>query len=284
MSKLVFVILFGATAILLAWMVYGSGYVSAESGGPRTKGLTLSPLRTEVDIAPGTSQDKTLSLTNNNDTPITVYLSAEEFSVINEQYDYAFNIETELIKWVTFTSNTVELAPGETKSVSFRVGVPINAEPGGRYISLFASTDAEGVEEGSVSIQRIASLVYINVSGEVSRQGNLLSLRTPWFMHRTTTWTGQVQNVGSTHFRTDYTVTLQSLIGDTTIATKTGNALILPGTIRAINNSLPLPALPGIYKVTYKIGLGDTPAYKDTRIVVYFHDDICINSGTIISK
>jgi P pilus assembly chaperone PapD len=36
------------------------------------KGLTVSPLRTETSIAPGTSQDQTLTVSNTNDRPITV--------------------------------------------------------------------------------------------------------------------------------------------------------------------------------------------------------------------
>ncbi len=269
-SRFTSIILVVAASILLVWISFGSGYVSAETDDQRTKGLTLSPLRTELEISPGTSQDKTVSITNTNKTSIKVRLSAEEFSVINQQYDYAFNVETQLIKWITFASNTIDLAVGETKEVSYRVGVPISAEPGGRYISLFASTDADTSDAGNPSVQRIASLLYINVSGDVTRKGNLVSLHTPWFMYTTTNWTAQLQNIGTTHFRSRYSVTIQSLIGDNTIATKEGDALILPGTVRAIKNSLPSPAIPGVYKVTYSIGLGDTPAYVDTRIIIYF--------------
>lgn len=268
-SKLVLVILFVATPILLAWMSFGSGYASAESGDQRTKGLTISPLRTEIEIAPGISQAKTLSITNNNKTPIAVRLSAEEFSVINQQYDYAFNVETQLSKWVTFTPDTLELAVGETKTAIFRVGVPINAEPGGRYISMFATTDASASNDGVASRQRVASLIYMTVSGEVSRSGKLATLNSPWFMTGPSDWTVTLQNTGSTHYRSRYNVVVYPLLGDGEIARVNGDVLILPGTVRLVKDKIPHPGLPGIYKVVYTIGLGDTPAEVQTRYIVY---------------
>ena len=255
-----------AIGLVASCFMFSNGTYAAQNTKP---GLTLSPLRTELEIAPGTSQDRTLTLSNANDRPITVRLTTEEFSVINQQYDYAFNIETQLTKWVTFTPDTLDLASGETKTATFRIGVPIGAEPGGRYLSLFASTDAGSSIEGVVSRQRIASLVYINVSGDISRSGNLVALNAPWLVIQPTDWTASLQNTGSTHYRTDYSVTTKPLIGDATIRSIRDEGLILPGTIRLIKDTLPLPNLPGIYKVMYKIGLGDSPAVTETRIMVY---------------
>lgn len=269
MPKRVILIVFGIASILLAWMSFGSGHAFAESGDQLTKGLTVSPLRTEAEVAPGTSQDKTLSITNNNKTPITVRLSAEEFSVINQQYDYAFNIETELVKWVTFASNTIEVAPGETKSVAFRIGVPIDAEPGGRYISMFASTEAGSAGDGSTSRQRVGSLIYLTVIGNVSRVGQLVSLSAPWFVASSTDWRAALQNTGTTHYYSRYNVVIQDMFGGTQSSTTVGEALILPGTVRSVSDAVPLPRFPGIYKLTYTIGLGDTPAKVETRYMIY---------------
>ena len=59
----------------------------------KPKGLTLSPLRNEIEIAPGTSLDGVLTVTNSTKKPMTVSMNAEAFSVINQQYDYAFTAE-----------------------------------------------------------------------------------------------------------------------------------------------------------------------------------------------
>ncbi|CAN5412886.1 hypothetical protein BH10PAT4_BH10PAT4_1000 [soil metagenome] len=234
-----------------------------------TKGLTVSPLRTEITVDPGTSQDQTLTLKNTNDRPISVRLTAEEFSVINQQYDYAFNTETQLIKWVTFTPDTLDIAVGETKKATFRIGVPLTAEPGGRYLSLFASTKTGTSSDGAESLQRVASLVYITVNGDVSRSGNLVSLNAPWITTGPNSWSIALQNTGTTHYHSRYNVVIQSLFGGNDVAGMNGSALILPGTVRLVSDALPLPPGPGIYKAIYTIGLGDTPARVETRYLIY---------------
>jgi hypothetical protein len=248
---------------------FATGRVAYATINP-TRGLTVSPLRTELSIAPGTSQDNTLTLSNTNSQPITVHLAAEEFSVIDQNYDYAFNIATQLTKWVTFNPDTLDLAVGQMKTATFRIGVPLGAEPGGRYLSLFATTAAGPADNGVISQQRIASLVYLTIAGDISRSGHLVSLNAPWITIGATKWSTALQNTGTTHYHSRYNVVLEPLVGtNNPIATESGDALILPGTIRLVEDNVPLPALPGIYKVVYTIGLGDSPAKIETRIMVY---------------
>ena len=233
------------------------------------KGLTLSPLRTELEISPGTSLDGVLTVKNSTDKPMTVSLTAEEFSVINQQYDYAFTAESNMAKWVRFTPIEVDLTVGETKDVKYSVGVPLSAEPGGRYISLFASTDTASSNSAVKSRQRVASLLYITVSGQVTRVGNLVSLSSPWLISGTSSWSAALRNYGTTHFRSRYNIQVLNLIGNDTAASSLGDDLILPGTVRSIYGDLALPKFPGIYKVIYTVGLGDSPAVVETRYILY---------------
>ena len=234
----------------------------------KLKGLTLSPLRSELNIAPGTSLNGTLTVINSTDKPMVVNLSATEFSVINQQYDYAFTAESNLAKWVTFSQSEINLAAGKSQKVTFTVGVPLSAEPGGRYVSLFASTNVETSDSAVESVQRIASLLYITVTGDVTRVGHLVSLSSPWLVSGQSMWTVALQNTGTTHFRSRYNVQTQNLFS-ASVASSFGDALILPNTIRLVSDDLPLPQLPGIYKIVYMIGLGDTPAVTETRYLLY---------------
>jgi hypothetical protein len=241
--------------------------VSAES--IVTKGLALSPVKTELNIAPGTSLDGVLTVTNSTDQPMTVDMDAEEFSVIDQQYDYAFNAQSDVTKWVAFDSTEINLTAGESKKITFTVNVPLSAEPGGRYISLFASTTAGISDDGVNSRQSVGSLLYITVLGDVSRIGHLLSLNSPWIIGGNSTWDMTLQNTGSTHFHSRYNVQIKNLIGNDTITKLSGDAMILPGSVRAVSDKLPSPQLPGIYKVIYTIGLGDNQAVVKTYYLLY---------------
>jgi hypothetical protein len=233
------------------------------------KGLTLSPLRTELALAPGTSLDDSLEITNSTDKPMTVNFSAEEFSVINQQYDYAFTQDSDVTKWVKFTSSEVNLAAGDSQKVAYSVGLPLSAEPGGRYISLFASTSANTVDSSIASRQRVASLLYITVEGNVTRKGEILSISSP-----SITASGveqisfQLRNSGSTHYRNKYELKVASLFGSIEQSIS-GNALILPGSVRRITEQLPMPFWPGVYKLQMQIGLGDNPLHAEERLIIY---------------
>lgn len=234
-----------------------------------SKSLTLSPLRTEFDIAPGTSKQGKLTIDNPSDKDLTVDLSSEAFSVINRQYDYAFDSTTELSKWVTFSDNNFSLKSGESKIVQYIVGVPISSEPGGRYISLFASTDT--TNDGSIvnSRQRIGSLLYITVSGDVTRNGNLLTMSSPTFVGDSSNFSITLQNTGTTHFTSRYSVDVKNVLDGKTIKSTSNESLILPATVRTILGKIPAPKWPGLYKIEYNIGLGDMPAITKSNYIIY---------------
>ncbi len=233
------------------------------------KGLTLSPLRSELEIAPGTSLDGQIMVANSTDKLMAISFGAEEFSVINQQYDYAFAEDSDMTKWISFSPAQTDLMAGQNKLISFRVGVPLSAEPGGRYLSLFASTDVKTSDSGINSRQRVASLLYITVVGSVTRNGSLLSLTSPWAAGGESAWSMVLRNTGTTHFRSRYSAIIKNILDDSEAANVSGDTLILPGTVRSISDKLPLPQFPGIYKVVYTIGLGDKPSVVETRWLIY---------------
>lgn len=258
--KLIFILCVGL-------MLFSSSDASAAPAN--LKGLTLSPIKNEFEISPGTLQSGTLLVTNLTDKLMTVNFSAEEFSVINQQYDYAFTAESNIAKWVHFDMTLLTLQPGESKKVSYDVAVPLSAEPGGRYISLFASSETKSTDSGVSSMQRVASLLYFTVSGKVSRVGNLVSLTAPSVIGDKINWSAVIQNTGSTHFRSRYNVTVNDLFDFGLSVAMSGDALILPGTVRLLNDNIITPDAPGVYRAVFVIGLGDSPAKVETRYILY---------------
>lgn len=244
-----------------------AGIASAANTPPGHKGLSISPLRTKISVKPGSTFSNTIKVTNNTPEAIDVDLTAEEFSVINEQYDYAFK-PLSLKKYVRLTPDKVTLASGKSQKIRYEISVPIGAEPKGEYISLFATTKQHGASNGITSHERVASLLYITIEGKLKRTGKLLSLRDPWAASGSAKWSASVQNTGTTHFTSRYEILTQTLFG-ATVAEDTGRATILPNTVRLITGEIPKPQLPGVYKITYHIGLGDTPAANAVHYILY---------------
>ena len=232
------------------------------------KGLTLSPIRKELKINPGTVAEGFLSITNSTDKTVVVNLKAEEFSVINQNYDYAFTDESDVIKWVRFDKDIIELQSRQSYEINYTISVPLMTEPGGRYISLFASTESDS-DSGIKSMQRVASLLYIEVIGDVSRVGKLVSLNTPWLIFDEGDWSASLQNSGTTHYVSRYKVVVKNIINNNETNSFSGDAMILPGTVKLVNDKLPSFSWPGLYKINFEVGLGDSPAITQERYVVY---------------
>jgi hypothetical protein len=73
-----------------------------------------------------------------------------------------------LRQWVTISPKTFTLKPRETKIVTFKTAVPKNAEPGGKYGAIVASTEKGEIgQTGAVTVQKVGALVLLTVQGPI---------------------------------------------------------------------------------------------------------------------
>lgn len=231
-------------------------------------GLTISPLRTELTIAPGTVKTGQLTIYNTTTSDINVSMSAEAFGVINEQYDYTFDPSSKIASWAHFDPSALVLLAGKSAQVNYSIGIPLDAEPGGQYLSLFAATDIKSGTQGISTSERVGSLLYITVDGKVTHTGHLLKLLTPWTTVGSSDWEATIQNTGTTHFISMYTMDVKTL-WDSEVSSSSGSSLILPSTIRLVQGTIAQPDIPGIYKITYTASLGDSPSVTIYRYILY---------------
>lgn len=255
--------------LLVVVVLAASVAMPAHATSSPERSLGISPLRNELTIAPGTSFDGTLTLTNSGQDTLSVTMDAEMFSVTDEAYNYSFDPTGKEVDWVSFGDTSATIDPGKSTTVSYKVAVPIDSEPGGRYISLFASSSPATSTEGVTSINRVASLLYITVAGDVTRTGKVLTFNSPLLTFGDPIWTAALQNSGSTHFHSLYGVSVKSLFGGSTLTSIQGDSLIMPSSVRLLSQAIPHPQWLGIYRLDYTIGLGDVPAQKETKWIVY---------------
>lgn len=259
-------ILFGLFILAVVLSSFISDNVYAQDNNLR--GLTITPLRKELFIQPGTSKTGIIELSNNSSQTTVIDLSAEEFNVINQQYDYVFTAESDVAKWIKYDDDKIILDSNQKKTVQYTVGVPLLTEPGGRYLSIFASV--KNNNEGDFGYtQRVASLLYITVEGDYSRDGNLLKLNSPWLIFDKSKWSAVIQNTGSTHFISRYQVKISSIFSKKTYSDLNSESLIMPSSVRSIVDDITLPRSVGIYKLDFLIGIGDKPAANVVRYFLY---------------
>lgn len=232
------------------------------------QGITISPLRNEVDIAPGTTYLAELRLTNSAPSSVTLLLTAESFNVVDQNYSYSFATTSPETSWVDFSQDSVTLLGEQSASIAYSIRVPLDAEPGGYYLALFAATQPPEDQAGIAPVSRLASLQYISVPGAVNKSGELLSLQSPLVAFGPSNWSATIKHPGTAHFRSYQKTTVYSVFGQP-VTTSEDSWLILPRSVRLTNNDLPVPGVMGVYRLAYSISLGDAAPTTIERWFLY---------------
>ncbi|MFY9228023.1 MAG: hypothetical protein WAO28_01710 [Candidatus Microsaccharimonas sp.] len=230
--------------------------------------LSISPLRTEFTIPAGTSQSGSLTVYNTGKQPLDIQMNTLQFTVTDNDYNYVFNENSTINQWIRYDPANFTLQPNTSKVVTYSINVPITASIGDKYFSLFASTAPGTTSSPITTTERVGSVVYLTVPGEITRDGKLINLRSPLFTGGNTTWSATIQNTGTSLFRSNYSMSLQTLWGQE-VMRKEGSALILSNSVRLVSDDLNMPQWLGIYKATYSIELGDSPTAVVTYPIIY---------------
>ncbi len=258
-----------ATLLLLSTLSVIITSPASYASDPATTGIGIAPLTQEGTIQPGFVYSGTLLVKNNGTNTQIIDLSAESFNVTDPAYNYAFTAGTPEASWVSFDKSTLSLAPQANDSVHYQVNVPNDAQPGGYYLALFAVNRAsQNTSAGITPTERVGSLLYLTVSGQATRIGHLIQLSSPLVVFGNDTWSATLQNSGTLHYRSTYSVSIRNILNHQ-VSYQEDSRLILPNSVRLVEANLTSPAIIGLYKAVYTISLGDTPGVQETRWFLY---------------
>jgi len=135
--------------------------------------FSISPLVFELTMNPGDTREDFVTVTNASETDTYSFtMSLEPFvgsetgaATIVDQGDPAYSLK----EWVTITPSKLTLKPQQRQRVAYKIQIPKNAEPGGRYGSIVAATEKPELgQTGAVTVQKVGSLVLLSVRGEVT--------------------------------------------------------------------------------------------------------------------
>ena len=132
---------------------------------------------------------------------------------------------------------------------------------------MFASVT--GDEDNSNIVGRAGQMIYLTVSGNFKKDGQLLDVNVPLLVfNRNVNWSYRVRNTGTVHFYSPLQTKLLNIFLQPIKTDKTDH-LIMPNSIRLINESLRLSAWPGIYILKADIGAADRPPQHITRPILF---------------
>lgn len=109
---------------------------------------TVTPIKYELELAPGESVTLPASIRNNGDTTVTLPTATSDFRASGYTGQPQFIRKSELVfsdqelsTWITIDDASLTVAPGEEQTTNFTINVPANATPGGRYGAIFFKND-----------------------------------------------------------------------------------------------------------------------------------------------
>lgn len=151
-------------------------FAVAFSATASAAGISISPLKFELNIAPAAETSGVVKVSNDTGKPITLYTSREDFVAGDDTGTPTFvkpqnqgSDVYSLANWITIEDKNLTLAQGESREVRFNVKVPANAEPGGHYGAIFFAPAPDRAQVAV--IQRLGVLLLVDVPGEAKVSG-----------------------------------------------------------------------------------------------------------------
>ncbi len=148
--------------------------------------ITVSPPSFDFGLNPGASETNVIKVINPSTVDVELEVKTENIRGANELGQVQLTeeeTEFSLSTWVTASPSRFRLKAGESRTVSFTINVPANAEPGGHYGSILVGTvAAEGTATGSQTVQRIGSLLLVRVAGQANEDAIVTSFAPKTFV------------------------------------------------------------------------------------------------------
>jgi hypothetical protein len=215
--------------------------------------LSISPLNFEFTINPGETREDVVKVTNpDSEKTQTITMNVEPFrgdetgqvTVLDEEEDDpAYSLK----QWVTISPKTFTLKPRETRVVTFKTVVPKNAEPGGKYGAIVASTERGEIgQTGAVTVQKVGSLVLLTVQGFIQYNASARDFytvnntedirdRAPQNLYEKSPiyFLTRLHNNGTVHIKPKGFITISNIFGKKVADIEVPAKNVLPGSDRA---------------------------------------------------
>lgn len=171
-KRLFISIVFAVATLAVPLLSLGSVYAAVTTTG---NGVRVSPVRTDVSIAPGASKIVQISVTNMTGNVMTLHPIENDFIAGDEQGHPALILDqdkyapTHSLKRFMMPLDNFKLEPGEIRAVNLEINVPPSAQAGGyfgaiRFLPVNKTTDPQVVDSS------VASLVLLTVPGPTTHE------------------------------------------------------------------------------------------------------------------
>lgn len=261
---------------ILAWAMAAPYTSFAQEADPPLGVFVVRPAKTEVNIAPGETKIRQITLSNGTPAPLRVKITFEDMAPLTQgtaQDDPIQLLRTQsgrysLRELLAAPRMEFDILSGKEVTVPIAVRIPKDAGPGGRFGSvLFTFSPVlpdPSLQYANVSLEsRIATLFYVRVEGEVLEEGKLAAFGL--FNNKKITSSPRpdaplrfqvaYENTGTVHLNPYGRLTITPLFGKTETVIIAPFA-VLPDATFMLEVNVLHPLFPGYYRAHLELNRG----------------------------
>ncbi len=226
---------------------------------------TISPVTFELSANPGEKLDNAVKVTNVSDQPISYKMEVESFTG-NENGQATVvqndpNPDLALKDWVKLSPSAFTLPSKQSQTINVIITIPKNAEPGGRYASILASTSGSSDLSGTGAHvgSKIGTLVLLSVRGDIKYQAEVTKFDADQklFQHSPINFQTRIHNDSSVHIKPKGFVSIADTFGHKVADIPFDERNALPKSDRLIQTKYDKPLGIGKYTATLSLIYGE---------------------------
>lgn len=249
------------TALLLSIFTLGITFsnVQAQARIP----LVVAPARQTIAVDPGATENLQIKFFNESISPISGNIKAVDFIVTGSDGSPIL-LEDQINDWVELPYDRASIPSGDVLRVNFKVRVPEDATPGGRYVAIiFEQTgqlsQTSDNESASLVAPRIVGLLSIKVNGPVTESAFVNIFKTPKFLEfgKIPVYF-EIANKGGYHISPNGQVTLTNWMGKEIERVTIEDKNIFPNAKRNYEEKIGSTWMFGKYKINLTANYGET--------------------------
>lgn len=257
-------------------------------------GISISPSIIQLDLSHDPPQTD-ITYTNNTDAPVSLHISAKDFSAFDDQGRFDFlegqdakNYHYSLSSWIHFETTDITLEPHESKTIAISIDKD-RLTIGGHYASILTEI-TEHISSQQVAVRAAAATLLFLRTGTTNTHEeakiNDIVINQDVFAFPDTIST-RFENTGNVQITPYGLVTIKDPFGKVVASSIFNDAstITLPESIRKYTTTISHPnqfLLPGIYTTTIALHFGETnKQIKATKQFFTFGNALLILLGFI---
>lgn len=196
--------IFSSLCLVVLFVLFAPSVSQAQDTGT---GIGLKPALLEENMNPGESRQYTVLIENVSGTDQTYYLNKRDITSVRDGGVPVFadgdapKTGFELSEWITLETDTIAVARGEEKPLSFVINVPDNASPCNHFGGIFVSAEPPKLRESGAAIgYEVGNIVNIRVAGECVESAQIRQFSTDNYLYGKSEveFNVKIQNEGNT--------------------------------------------------------------------------------------